>query len=67
MCNIAFFRKTENGERLFLEVMTDSYYIDYDAKIFCFHRMWQNDWITTDYKKVTETVQGGVFYIKVVS
>jgi hypothetical protein len=29
--------------------------------------MWRNDWTTTDYKKVTETVQDGVFYIKVVS
>lgn len=67
MCNIAFFRKTEKGERLYLEVMTDSYYIDYDAKIFCFHRIWRDDWYTTDYKEISETVQGGVFYIKVVS
>ena len=67
MCNIAFFRKTEKGERLYLEVMTDSYYIDYDAKIFCFHRTWGDDWTTTDYKEISETVQGGVFYIKVVS
>ena len=67
MCNIAFFRKTEEGEKLYLEVMTDSYYIDYDTKRFCFHRAWRNDWTDTDYKEITETVQGGVFYIKVVN
>lgn len=67
MCNIAFFRKTDIGERKYLEVMTDSYYIDYDTKTFCFHRVWGDDWTTTDYKEISETVQGGVFYIKVVS
>lgn len=67
MCNIAFFRKTEKGERLYLEVMTDSYYIDYDTKTFCFHRVWGNDWTDTDYKEITETIQGGIVFIKVVT
>ena len=67
MCNIAFFRKTEKGERLYLEVMTDSYYIDYDAKIFCFHRVWRNDWTESEYETIDTIFEKGFIYIKVVN
>ena len=67
MCNIVFFRKTEKGERRYLEVMTDSYYIDYDAKTICFHRVWGNDWTESEYETISTIFEKGFIYIKVVN
>ena len=67
MCNIAFFRKTEKGERKYLELTTDYYIIDCALKKLIFHRPWRGDWTEESYEKIETQFEKGFIYIKVVS
>lgn len=67
MCNIAFFRKTEKGEKRYLEITTDYYFIDYGTKKMGFHRPWNNDWAEEKYESIETIFEKGFIYIKVVN
>lgn len=67
MCVISFFRKTQDSEKRYLEVMTNSYYIDFDTKKISFYRPWRLDWVESDYETISTIFEKGFINIKVVS
>ena len=66
MCVISFFRKTGDCEKRYLEVMTDSYYIDFNTKKIAFYRPWRLDWSESEYETISTIFEKGFVYIKVV-
>jgi hypothetical protein len=68
MIRISFFRISEGKTTLYLEVLTDSYYVDFATKKICFHRTWRGDWVDEKYDNIfIDEGNNGIIKIRVES
>ena len=66
MIRISFFRISEGKTTLYLEILTDSYFVDFVTKKICFHRTWRGDWVDEKYDNIfIDEGSNGIIKIRV--